>query len=394
MRDSLSVRGCAIVALRASLLLVVTVPLVAQSVYYPPRGGWLHQSAVVLGVDQTGIDSAVAFAIANETRAPRDQAEAQLGSFGAHEPHAEIVGPMQERGDPSGLVIYRGGVIAEWGPVDRVDMTHSVTKTFLSSVLGVAVRDGRIGDVRDTVRGYMPRGVDLFEASHNRDITWDDLLRQTSDWQGTLWDKPDWADRPSGPREGWESRTLYPPGTHFKYNDVRVNVLALAALEVLREPLPVVLRREVMDPIGASSTWRWEGYDNAWVELDGLRMQSVSGGGHWGGGMFINAWDMARLGYLYLHDGQWQARQIIPESWIALARAPGPDNPGYGYMNWFLNTDRKMLPSAPASAVMFLGNGTNAVYVDQEHDLVIVVRWISGNRALDGVIGRVLAALP
>ncbi|HET9066571.1 MAG TPA: serine hydrolase [Gemmatimonadales bacterium] len=375
-------------------ILLLAGPLPAQSGYFPPRGAWLHQSAAALRVDQARLDSAVAFAIRNESRAPRDQAESQRGSFGAREPHAEIIGPMQDRGDPAGLVIYRGGVIAEWGPVDRVDMTHSVTKTFLSSVLGVAVRDGRIRDVRDTVRGYMPHGVTLFESDHNRTITWDDLLRQTSDWQGSLWGKPDWADRPVGARERWEQRTLYTPGTHFTYNDVRVNVLALAALQVLREPLPMVLRREIMDPIGASSTWRWEGYDNSWIELDGLRMQSVTGGGHWGGGMFINAWDMARLGYLYLNNGRWGTRQLIPVSWVRLARTPGPDNTGYGYMNWFLNPDQKLLPSAPASAVVFLGNGTNAVYVDQLHDLVIVVRWISGNRALDGVIGRVLSALP
>jgi hypothetical protein len=51
-----------------------------------------------------------------------------------------------------------------------------------------------------------------------------------------------------------------------------------------------------MDPIGASTTWRWHGYENSWIELDGRRVQSVSGGGHFGGGMFISAWDLARFG--------------------------------------------------------------------------------------------------
>ena len=77
----------------------------------------------------------------------------------------------------------------------------------------------------------MPPGVDLFEAEHNQKITWDHLLRQTSDWQGTLWGKPDWADRPEGKNSAeWPNRPLREPGTHFKYNDVRVNVLSLAAL--------------------------------------------------------------------------------------------------------------------------------------------------------------------
>ena len=170
----------------------------------------------------------------------------------------------------------------------------------------------------------MPPHVDLFDAPHNQKIKWDHLLRQTSDWQGTLWGKPDWADRPVGETpEEQENRKLWEPGTHFKYNDVRVNVMALAALQVWRRPLPDVLREEVMDPIGASSTWRWYGYENSWVDVDGQKMQSVSGGGHWGGGMFINSYDMARFGYLFLRNGKWKDRSIVSEKWIQMARTPG-----------------------------------------------------------------------
>jgi len=85
------------------------------------------------------------------------------------------------------------------------------------------------------------------------------LLRQTSDWEGTLWGKPDWADRPPAnqPLADYVKRARNEPGTSYKYNDVRVNVLAYAALQVWRRPLPQVLREYVMDPIGASNTWRW-----------------------------------------------------------------------------------------------------------------------------------------
>ena len=90
-----------------------------------------------------------------------------------------------------------------------------------------------------------------------------------------------------------------------------------------RRPLPQVLRDELMDPIGASTTWRWYGYENSWVVIDGERMQSVSGGGHYGGGMFINAWDMGRFGYLFLRRGRWAGRQVMSEKWIDLATTPG-----------------------------------------------------------------------
>jgi CubicO group peptidase (beta-lactamase class C family) len=156
--------------------------------------------------------------------------------------------------------------------------------------------------------------------------------------------------------------------------------------------LPQVLRDEIMDPIGASNTWRWYGYENSWVLIDGENMQSVSGGGHFGGGMFIGAWDMARFGYLFLRGGRWQGRQIVSDQWIALARTPGPANADYGFANWFLNTGRRMTPSAPESIVEFRGNGPNVIYIDWDHDLVVVVRWIR-SEALNEFIGRVLGSI-
>ncbi len=273
-------------------------------------------------------------------------------------------------------------------------MTFSVTKTFLTTVVGLAWQRGLIHDVNDYARDYMPAGVDLFEAPHNQKIKWDDLLRQTSDWQGTLWGKPDWADRPEGEKPSdWPNRKLWDPGTHYKYNDVRVNVLALAALHVWRRPLQEVLREEVMEPIGASSTWRWYGYENSWVEIDGQKMQSVTGGGHWGGGMFINAYDMARFGYLFLRNGKWKHKSIVSEKWMQMARTPGPANPNYGFANWFLNTGKKPLPAAPETAVYFEGNGANIIYIDWDNDIVAVVRWIRGGDAMNDFVAKMLAAI-
>jgi len=147
-----------------------------------------------------------------------------------------------------------------------------------------------------------------FEGEHNGEISWEHLLNQSSDWSGSLFDMPDWADRP--PAKGgivdWKYRELHEPGTHYKYNDVRVNVLAYSLLQVWRKPLPMVLKEEIMDPIGASTTWRWHGYSTSWVNVDGTRVQSVSGGGHSGGGLFINTYDHARFGLLFQRNGQWK----------------------------------------------------------------------------------------
>jgi len=365
----------------------------AASPYFPERFDWQHRKPEEVGMDPSRISEAVQVSIARENPGPKDMTLFLHGSFGK-EPYNTLIGPVKDRGGPSGVITRHGYIVAEWGDPKRADITNSVTKTFLTTVVGLAWQRGLIHDVNDYARDYMPPHVDLFEAPHNQRIKWDHLLRQTSDWQGTLWGKPDWADRPEGDKpQDWPNRQLHEPGTHYKYNDVRVNVLALAALHVWRRPLPQVLREEIMEPIGASSTWRWYGYENSWVEIDGQRIQSVSGGGHWGGGMFIDSYDMARFGYLFLRQGRWKDHQIVSGKWIEMARTPGPANAGYGFANWFLNTNRKALPSAPASAVYFEGNGANVIYVDWENDIVAVVRWISGSGALNEFVGKIVAAV-
>ena len=280
----------------------------------------------------------------------------------------------------TGLIVKNGFIVSEWGDINRVDMTFSISKTYLSTVIGVAFDKGLIQDVNDKVQMYVP--TEHFESEHNSKITWDHLLRQTSHWKGTLWDKPDWADRP--PKNvAWtelQNQPMYEPGKNWKYNDVRVNLLAFSGLQVWRKPLPQVLKENIMDPIGASNTWRWHGYENSWVLLDGQMMQSVSGGGHWGGGVWINALDHARFGYLFLRDGKWKNKQIISEEWIEMASTPTDVHQGYGYMNWFLNSDKegknKSIPAAPKTAVTFRGAGSNIIYIDWENDIVCVVRWI------------------
>ena len=265
------------------------------------------------------------------------------------------------------MVIKNGYIVAEWGEPFRVDMTHSVTKSFLSATVGLAFDRKIIKDLKSPVylemapvTAYDPlqrsdnpnkigksKFLSLFENDHNKTIDWDSLLRQTSDWQGTLFGKPEWADRPSRDRTTWLTRKRNAPGAVFEYNDVRVNLLALAALNMWRKPLPQVLKSYLMDKIGASQTWRWHGYENSYVLIDGQIIQSVSGGGHWGGGMFINARDMARFGLLIERNGKWRNSQLLSRKFLKFAETPTTARKTYGFMNFFLNTEKKLYPSAP-----------------------------------------------
>ncbi|WP_394330760.1 serine hydrolase domain-containing protein [Cesiribacter andamanensis] len=379
--------------------------------YYPEAGNWEKRTPESQGLNAARLQEAIRFAQENEAKAPRNLREAHYQGFGK-EPFGDAIGPFKDRGEPTGLIIKGGYIVAEWGNPEEVNLTYSVSKSFLSTVVGLAWQQGLIRRLEDRVHPYMapiipytlapavnkadlldqPEVLEPFASPHNQKITWDHLLRQTSDWEGTLWGKPDWADRPQGEATSWRTRPRNEPGSVYKYNDVRVNVLALAATNLWRRPLPLVLKEKVMDPIGASGSWRWLGYENSWIVLDGQPVQVVSGGAHWGGGMFISALDQARFGYLTLRRGRWKEQQLLSEAWMAHALTPTSANTGYGVMNYFLNTDKKQFPSAPESAFAHLGAGTNMVYVDRENDLIIVARWIE-NSALDGLIARVLQSL-
>lgn len=371
-------------------------PQATAALYYPPAGQWEHRTPDQIGLVAAWIDSAVAFAKANESTAPRDQLEGHRKSGFGREPLPDPIGPMKARGDMTGIIVKNGYIVAEWGEPDRVDMTHSVTKSFLSTVVGLAFDRGLIKSLDDHVKDYVKSPE--WNSEHNAKITWDHMLRQTSDWEGTLWSKPDWSDRPpqNTPIEEYKKRVHNEPGTTYKYNDVRVNALSYATLQVWKRPLPAVLKELVMDPVGASETWQWLGYDSSWVVVDGREMQSVSGGGHWGGGMFISARDQARFGLLTLRRGKWKDKQILPESWIQKAVTPTGPQPTYGFMNYFLNTPnrdgRRPWPDATPQTFCHIGNGTNAVCEIPEYDAVVVVRWINGNNGINGVIKRVLAA--
>jgi CubicO group peptidase (beta-lactamase class C family) len=302
--------------------------------YFPPRWEWETRRPAQVGMDSVKLQEVVAFARANEATIHKDSVDLALAVAG--EPYNTIVGPTMTRGGHSGVVIRHGYIVLEWGDTKKVDWTFSAAKSYLATTIGLALDAGLIRSLKDPVVDYVKDGS--FDSPHNAKITWEHLLQQNSEWQGTLWGKPDWADRPEGATPAdWPNRKLSEPGTRYKYNDTRVNLLALLALHVWRRPLPSVLREEVMEPIGASTTWRWHGYENAWIELDGQRMQSVTGGGHWGGGMFISARDMARFGYLFLRNGRWKDRQIVSPEWMAMARTGGPAKADYGFRNQFMN---------------------------------------------------------
>jgi CubicO group peptidase (beta-lactamase class C family) len=371
-----------------------------MSRYVPPVGReWETIGAREAGFDPDRLGEIAAFHDASESEWPRSMYHPNgeyVGTAYIQEkpPFNEVIGPVRERGPPAGMLLKNGRIVTQWGDVNRADMTFSVAKSFLGVLAGIAVERGLIRSLDDRVADYALD--DGFSSSHNRAITWRHLLQQTSEWEGTLWSKPDSVDRnrQAGPgsnneRKG-DERELRAPGTHWEYNDVRVNRLSLSLMQVFRRPLPEVLTEAIMQPIGAGG-WDWRGYRNSTVEIDGKPMESVSGGGHWGGGFFIPTTALARFGLLIQREGEWNGRQLIAKEWIARMCEPCHANPVYGFM-WWLNTQRKLYPSAPESSVFALGAGNNIIWIDQELDLVLVARWVHREK-IDGLIATTLACM-
>ncbi len=178
----------------------------------------------------------------------------------------------------------------------------------------------------------------------------------------------------------------------MEYNDVRVNVLAYSLTHLWRQPLPQVLKEHLMDPIGASTTWRWFGYDHAWTEIDGLQMKSVTGGGHSGAGIFISAEDMARFGLLFLNKGVWKGERLLSEAWIEKALTPSTPNANYGYMWWLNQKGSRHWDGLAENLFYAAGFGGNFIVVDPNNGLVVVTRWLEPNK-IGEFMGLVTQAL-
>ena len=334
----------------------------------------------------TGQGAIAAYALAHETPWPRDIRAYIESGFFEPPPDNAILGPVAARGEPNGLVLHDGAVMARWGDTRQVDMTFSVAKSYLALLAGLAVMDGLLPRLDARVAETIDDGG--FVGPHNGAITWRMLLQNCSEWEGTLFGKSDSIDR--GRNLGVEGqgnkggRVLHPPGTYWEYNDVRVNRLSLSLLRLFGRPLPEVFAERIMRPIGASPDWRWHGYETSFVDIAGRSVQSVSGGGHWGGGVFIHAEDQARIGLLALNDGVWNGQRLLPEGWLAQCTAPCALNPQYGMLFW-LNTGRSKFASAAPESFWFSGAGGNTTWMDPTRNLVLVSRWLDP-AALNGLL--------
>jgi CubicO group peptidase (beta-lactamase class C family) len=369
----------------AGLVLALAQVTIAQQPrsYFPTRGAWERRPAAAMDLDSAKLQAAVDYALSHGSSWDFDRD--QVRTFGPP------LGPLpKSRASTNGIILRHGYVVATFGDTKANDPVYSIAKSFLSTVAGIAVQRGLIKSVDDRVANYVHDGG--YDSPQNAPITWRNHLQQESEWEGNMWGKnADFVGRDQFGNGARPPRAIKPPGSYYEYNDVRINRFSLSLLRLYGAPLADVLKSTIMDPIGASSEWRWVPYNNSTVDINGKQIGSVSGGTRWGGGLWINSEDLARFGLFVLNHGSWNGNQIMPAQWFRDAVTPSAHGPDYGYL-WWLNTQRKQWPSGPASSFAALGNGSNTIWIDPDHDIVLVWRWYENN-AMDGMIQRVEAAV-
>ncbi|MBN1670679.1 MAG: fibronectin type III domain-containing protein [Kiritimatiellae bacterium] len=213
-------------------------------------------------------------------------------------------------GGGSGYIVRHGKLVFAWGsPTQRYDLKSS-TKSIGVTALGLAMKDGKM-EVNDKAATCHPTfGV---PPSSNADTGWlDDITLFHLATQTAGFDK-----------SGGYTALLFEPGTKWSYSDGGPNWLAECITLAYREDLSTLMFRRVFTPLGITSsdlTWRKNQYRDD--TIDGIMRREF------GSGISANVDALARIGYLYLLRGKWEGQQILPESFIDMARTRAPGVPG------------------------------------------------------------------
>jgi len=331
-------------------------------------------------VRDTGrIHPAAAVALAAPCLWPHDIRAVIDGETFDPPPWNVVFGPVCDRGDPSGIIVQGTREIARWGDVHLPEMAFSVAKSYLGLIAAAALDRVMIPDLSQPVSAKIDDPA--FASPRNRQVTWRQLLDQTSEWGGDLFGIPDTVDRdrqlaPTESRDRMDRGTpLKEPGSYWDYNDVRVNALCLALTRLFGQPLAETLAK--IHPAFAPETgFRWRGYgDRSTIEIDGRLVEVAVGGGHWGGGVVATVPQHLMLGRLVLKSGMDGARRCIGEAALRHVVHPCPLQPVYGGL-WWLNGNRALYPPASTESVFALGVGTTVIWVEPALDVVAVARWI------------------
>ena len=293
-------------------------------------------------------------------------------------PLAELVELMREGerlpGLHSLLVVRNGYLVVEeyfagYGP-ERLHTLQSVSKSFTSALIGIAIERGYIEGVDERILDFFPERRDELAADERRAaITLEALLtmRSGTDYHEGYRDSPHWQLNRLA--TGWDTFYLKrpmvrEPGTHFQYDSGGVILMSSMLKQRSGMHADAFADRFLFPPLGINRT-HWD--------------RNREGHPHTGGGLDLTPRDMAKFGLLYLRGGRWEEKQVVPASWVAesfqeyvdFEGRRGGNVSGYGYLWWILKPDPAGAGEQPIYAAM--GFRAQYIFLVPEHDIVVVV---------------------
>jgi CubicO group peptidase (beta-lactamase class C family) len=267
------------------------------------------------------------------------------------------------------LVVKNGRLVAEkyfhGSTMNQQAALQSVTKSITSALVGIALRDGCLSSVNQRMTDFFPELVNRLQDPRKYRITIEHLLEMRA---GYPWEESS--------RElfrilyaGFRPSTLLEvplvrePGAGCEYSNLSSHVLGIVVARACSTSLRTLASDRLFGPIGAAMgkwTTDWEGNCNGHADLH------------------MSARDLAKFGLLYLNDGKWRGRQVVPAEWVQRSlRTYSPDawhyrvgrnftDMGYGYQWWSARAGNHRFNFA-------WGHGGQQIALLKEYDMVIVV---------------------
>lgn len=272
--------------------------------------------------------------------------------------------------------------VEAWNGYEKTDCTHiaSATKSVFSLLIGIAIDNGLIGGVDDTVMSYFPDYRVKRGEKTIYDVTIKDLLTMRAPYKGSgdPWTKvcssPDWAATSLDFLGGQAGVT-----GEFSYRTVCLHILSGILSRATGMNTVDFANQYLFRPLGIAeheSSFVTSAEEHQHFTVDKAPRQNVwiadpQGIATPGYGLCMSASDMAKIGQFCLQSGVWNGKQVVSAKWIAEMLAPRTIGDGkfrgmhYGYLWWIVHPERNIYAA--------IGDSGNVIYVDPGRNMVAAV---------------------
>ena len=225
------------------------------------------------------------------------------------------------------MLVRHGHVVTEawWAPesAEKPHVLWSLSKSFTSTAVGFAVAEGKL-NVDDLVLPFFPEDAPAEPSNNLKAMRIRDLLTMSTGHQ----DEVNWREANDWAKAFLAHPVPHKPGTHFRYNTPATYMLSAIVQKVTGQTVLEYLKPRLFEPLGIVDP-KWENSP-----------QGISIGGY---GLYVRTEDIAKFGQLYLQQGEWNGKPLLPQSWIQQATSKQVSNgsdptkdwdQGYGFQFW------------------------------------------------------------